>query len=83
MDASLCVAPFLALPPGGGWDKARFDQIVNGLTPFLRSCGYNMKKEARRELAWRDLDSDDSRNACLGCMCVVVTCVVWRVSCAR
>nr|QKY15201.1 elongation factor-like protein (EFL) [Polytomella parva] len=31
--------------PGGKWDKARFDQIVTGLTPFLRSCGYNIKKE--------------------------------------
>ncbi|GIL59965.1 hypothetical protein Vafri_14604 [Volvox africanus] len=29
----------------GKWDKARFDQIVNGLTPFLRQCGYNLKKE--------------------------------------
>lgn len=31
--------------PDGKWDKARFDAIVNGLTPFLRSCGYNLKKE--------------------------------------
>ncbi|GLI61736.1 hypothetical protein VaNZ11_004162 [Volvox africanus] len=29
----------------GKWDKARFDQIVSGLTPFLRQCGYNLKKE--------------------------------------
>ncbi|GLC44810.1 hypothetical protein PLESTM_001647600 [Pleodorina starrii] len=29
----------------GKWDRARYDQIVNGLTPFLRQCGYNMKKE--------------------------------------
>ena len=29
----------------GKWDKGRFDAIVNGLTPFLKSCGYNMKKE--------------------------------------
>jgi peptide chain release factor subunit 3 len=29
----------------GKWDKGRFDQIVNGLTPFLKGCGYNMKKE--------------------------------------
>ncbi|EFJ40194.1 elongation factor-like protein [Volvox carteri f. nagariensis] len=29
----------------GKWDVARFDQIVNGLTPFLRQCGYNLKKE--------------------------------------
>jgi translation elongation factor EF-1alpha len=31
--------------PAGKWDKARFDTIVNGITPFLRQCGYNMKKE--------------------------------------
>ncbi|MEW5299290.1 MAG: hypothetical protein WDW36_002320 [Sanguina aurantia] len=31
--------------PGGKWDKARFDYIVNGLTPFLKGCGYNIKKE--------------------------------------
>lgn len=36
--------PSVALE-GGKWDKARFDQIVNGLTPFLRQCGYNLKKE--------------------------------------
>ncbi|KAG2492459.1 hypothetical protein HYH03_009400 [Edaphochlamys debaryana] len=30
---------------GAKWDRARFDQIVNGLTPFLKQCGYNMKKE--------------------------------------
>lgn len=36
--------PSVALP-GGKWDKGRFDTIVNGLTPFLRQCGYNMKKE--------------------------------------
>jgi hypothetical protein len=29
----------------GKWDKGRFDTIVNGITPFLRQCGYNMKKE--------------------------------------
>lgn len=29
----------------GKWDKGRFDNIVNGLTPFLKSCGYNLKKE--------------------------------------
>ena len=37
-----------ACPPSplvGKWDKGRFDTIVSGLTPFLRSCGYNMKKE--------------------------------------
>jgi len=31
--------------PGGKWDKGRYDYIVNGLTPFLKQCGYNMKKE--------------------------------------
>jgi peptide chain release factor subunit 3 len=31
--------------PGGKWDKGRFDSIVSGMTPFLRSCGYNLKKE--------------------------------------
>lgn len=30
---------------GGKWDKGRFDTIVNGLTPFLKSVGYNVKKE--------------------------------------
>lgn len=30
---------------GGKWDKGRFDAIVNGITPFLKSCGYNIKKE--------------------------------------
>jgi hypothetical protein len=29
----------------GKWDQGRFDAIVNGMTPFLRSCGYNLKKE--------------------------------------
>jgi len=36
--------PSVALP-GGKWDKGRFDGIVNGITPFLRQCGYNLKKE--------------------------------------
>ena len=25
--------------------QERYDEIVNGLTPFLRSCGYNAKKD--------------------------------------
>ncbi|KAK9803806.1 hypothetical protein WJX73_001291 [Symbiochloris irregularis] len=29
----------------GKWSKARYDEIVSGLTPFLRSCGYNVKKD--------------------------------------
>ncbi|KAL6748151.1 elongation factor-like protein [Haematococcus lacustris] len=36
--------PSVALP-GGKWDKGRYDSIVNGITPFLKSCGYNLKKE--------------------------------------
>ncbi len=31
----------------GKWDQGRFDGIVNGITPFLRSCGYNLKKEVQ------------------------------------
>ena len=31
--------------PGGAWDQARFDEIVRGLTPFLKTCGYNTKKD--------------------------------------
>jgi len=31
--------------PGGKWDQTRFDSIVSGLSPFLRQCGYNVKKE--------------------------------------
>jgi len=29
----------------GSWDKERYDSIVEKMTPFLKSCGYNMKKE--------------------------------------
>lgn len=36
--------PSVALP-GGGWDKNRYDEIVKGLTPFLKQCGYNLKKD--------------------------------------
>lgn len=36
--------PTVALP-GGAWDKNRYDEIVKGLTPFLKSCGYNTKKD--------------------------------------
>lgn len=25
--------------------QARYDEIVTGLTPFLKSCGYNPKKD--------------------------------------
>ncbi len=25
--------------------QERYEEIVNGLTPFLRSCGYNPKKD--------------------------------------
>ena len=27
------------------WSKERYDEIVSKLTPFLRSCGYNPKKD--------------------------------------
>lgn len=30
---------------GGKWSKARYDDIVSKLTPFLRSCGYNPAKD--------------------------------------
>jgi len=36
--------PSVALD-GGKWDRERYDAICNGLTPFLKSCGYNLKKE--------------------------------------
>jgi len=29
----------------GTWSKARYDEIVNGITPFLKTCGYNPKKD--------------------------------------
>ena len=29
----------------GTWSKERYDEIVSKLTPFLRSCGYNPKKD--------------------------------------
>ncbi len=29
--------------PSVGWDKARFDEIVNELSPFLKTVGYNPK----------------------------------------
>lgn len=29
----------------GKWSKARFDEIETKMTPFLRSCGYNPKKD--------------------------------------
>ena len=31
--------------PDGSWSKERYDEIVGKLTPFLRSCGYNPKKD--------------------------------------
>lgn len=30
---------------GDKWSKARYDDIVGKLTPFLRSCGYNPAKD--------------------------------------
>lgn len=29
----------------GSWSKERYDEIVGKLTPFLKSCGYNPKKD--------------------------------------
>ena len=31
--------------PSVQWDKARFDEVETKLTPFLKSCGYNTKKD--------------------------------------
>mmetsp|Transcript_41439 Transcript_41439/g.50222 ORF Transcript_41439/g.50222 Transcript_41439/m.50222 type:complete len:576 (+) Transcript_41439:120-1847(+) len=31
--------------PSVKWDKARFDEIETKLTPFLKSCGFNTKKD--------------------------------------
>ncbi|KAF8060481.1 Gspt2 [Scenedesmus sp. PABB004] len=31
--------------PGGVWSQDRYDEIVKGLTPFLKTCGYNPKKD--------------------------------------
>ena len=28
-----------------GWGEERFDEIVNKITPFLKQCGYNTKKD--------------------------------------
>jgi hypothetical protein len=30
---------------GGVWSQERYDDIVKGLTPFLKSAGYNPKKD--------------------------------------
>ena len=30
---------------GGKWSQERYNEIVAGLTPFLKSCGYNPKKD--------------------------------------
>eukprot|EP00879_Flechtneria_rotunda_P005910 GHRR01006216.1.p1 GENE.GHRR01006216.1~~GHRR01006216.1.p1 ORF type:complete len:409 (+),score=135.16 GHRR01006216.1:169-1395(+) len=29
----------------GQWSQERYDEIVKGLTPFLKTCGYNPKKD--------------------------------------
>ncbi len=29
----------------GQYLQARYDEIVNGITPFLKTCGYNPKKD--------------------------------------
>jgi peptide chain release factor subunit 3 len=31
--------------PGGTWSQSRYDEVVAGLTPFLRACGYNVKRD--------------------------------------
>ncbi|EFJ16998.1 hypothetical protein SELMODRAFT_115313 [Selaginella moellendorffii] len=33
--------------PSVGWDKERFDEIEKKMTPFLKSCGYNIKKDVQ------------------------------------
>ena len=33
------------ITPDGTWSKERYDEIVGKLGPFLRSCGYNPKKD--------------------------------------
>lgn len=30
---------------GGQWSQERYDDIVKGLTPFLKTAGYNPKKD--------------------------------------
>lgn len=37
-DPTLCLA-------GGRWDIKRYEDIVKGLTPFLKTTGYNLKKD--------------------------------------
>ena len=34
-----------SISEGGTWSKDRFVEIVNGLSPFLKQCGYNLKKD--------------------------------------
>ena len=31
--------------PSCNWDKERFDEVVTKLTPFLKQCGNNTKKD--------------------------------------
>jgi peptide chain release factor subunit 3 len=31
--------------PGGEWSQARYDEVVAGISPFLRATGYNLKKD--------------------------------------
>lgn len=33
--------------PSVGWSKERYDEIVTKLTPFLKQCGYNIKKDVQ------------------------------------
>jgi hypothetical protein len=31
--------------PDGAWSQERYNEICTGLTPFLKACGYNPKKD--------------------------------------
>jgi peptide chain release factor subunit 3 len=34
-----------SISEGGKWSKERYDEILGKLTPFLKTCGYNLKKD--------------------------------------
>ena len=34
-----------SIAEGGKWSKERYDEILGGLSPFLKQCGYNLKKD--------------------------------------
>jgi peptide chain release factor subunit 3 len=29
----------------GSWSQSRYDEVLSGLTPFLKACGYNTKRD--------------------------------------